>query len=99
MPGLTAPCDYCAYYAELEQAEAPRTLAETTAVALEVNCGHCWARPGHVCFTESGGTHLARYGRSRRRGLISDADMCAVLDAAGDVFEPAAVIRLEAVPA
>ncbi len=96
---MTTPCDFCAYYAELERAEAVRTLAEIAADALQANCGHCWARPGRPCSASApGGIHLARFARARK-GLLSDADMCVVLDAAGDVFEPATVIRLEAVPA
>jgi len=101
----TAPCDYCAYCAELEAAQAkpvvatPGILAEITTVAFKANCGHCWAAPGDPCDAPGGGTHLARYARARRRGILSGPDMCVVLDAAGDVFEPATVIRLEAVPA
>lgn len=101
MPGLTAPCDFCAYYAELERAETSRTLAEITADALLANCGagDCWAYPGEPCSCAPG-VHLARFARCRRKGLISDPDMCVVLDAAGDVFEPSTVIRADvAVPA
>ena len=79
----------------------PRPLAEITADALRVNCGHCWSEPGKPCAADAPDLmHLARFARCRRKGLISDEDMCAVLDAAGDVFEPATVIQLDAaVPA
>jgi hypothetical protein len=98
MTAETGACDFCAYYAALERAEAPRTLSDITADALDANCGHCWAEPGNPCDTP-GGTHLARYARARRRGLISGPDMSVALDAADDVFEPATVVAAEAVPA
>ena len=63
---------------------APLPLDEIAAEALKVNCGagNCWAAPGQPCACDRpGGKHLARFARARRRGLISDADMCAVLDA------------------
>jgi hypothetical protein len=47
--------------------------------------------------------HLARFARCRRRGLISDADMCTVLDLAApgplEVFTPATVLYPEQVAA
>jgi len=75
----------------------PRPLAEITADALLATCGagDCWAEPGRPCSCAPG-VHLARYARARRRGQISDADMCAVLDAAAlgplDVFMPETVV-------
>jgi hypothetical protein len=63
--------------------------------ALRVNCGHCWSAPGQPCSCDRPGTHLARFARARRRGLISDPDMCAVLDEL-DAFTPAAVLYGEA---
>jgi hypothetical protein len=56
---------------------APRALAEITADAQRATCGHCWAEPGSPC--EGGGTHLARYQRAHRRGVLSAADLTAVL--------------------
>ena len=67
-----------------------RSLAEIAADAMAANCGHCWAAPGEPC--KADGMHLARFARARRRGLIDGPDMCVVLDAAGDVFEPRTVI-------
>jgi len=60
-------------------AVAARTLADVTADALRANCGLCWARPRQPC--EGGGTHLPRYQRAHRRGVLSAADMTAVLAA------------------
>ena len=56
-----------------------RTLPEITAAALLADCGRgdCWARPGDPC--RGPVTHIERYQRARRRGLISAADMTAVL--------------------
>lgn len=81
-----------------------RPLAEIAATAVVVSCGHCWAVPGDPCAADAPcAMHLARFARARRRGLISDADMCAVLDVAApgplDVFAPATVINLEQVAA
>jgi hypothetical protein len=83
---------------------ALRPLAAIAADALAVSCGHCWADPGQQCAESTpGAMHLARFARCRRRGLISDADMCTVLDVAApgplDVFTPATVIFPEAVAA
>ena len=94
---MTNPaCDYCDYYAKLERAETPRTLAEITADALRAECGECWPGPGEACNCAPG-VHLARYARARRKGLLPGPDMCVVLDAAGDVFEPSTVIYAETV--
>lgn len=72
MPGLTA-----------------RPLAEITADALLANCGDgdCWARPGAPCSCAPG-VHLARYQRARRKGLLSAADLTAVLTAAIEAMVP-----------
>ena len=91
-------CEFCAYYAELERTEAtPRTLGEITADALQAECGQCWPGPGNPCDVEPG-MHLARYARARRKGLLSDYDMGAVLGPL-DVIAPETVICPEAVPA
>ena len=60
-----------------------RPLAEIAADALRANCGagDCWAEPGRPCSCVPG-VHLARYQRARRKGLLSAADMTAVLAAA-----------------
>jgi hypothetical protein len=57
-----------------------RTMAEITAAAHLVDCGLCRAHPGEPCIGTPG-THLARYDRARRRGLLSGADETAVLAA------------------
>jgi len=67
-----------------------RPLAVIAADAMQAECGECWPGHGNPCDAE--GVHLARFARARRRGLISGEDMSAVLDAAGEVFEPCTVI-------
>ena len=56
-----------------------RTLPEITAAALLADCGRgdCWARPGDPC--RGPVTHIERFKRARRRGLVSAADMTFVL--------------------
>ena len=58
-----------------------RTLPEIAAAALLADCGRgdCWARPGVPCGGR--GTHIERYQRARRRGLLSAEDMTTVLAA------------------
>jgi hypothetical protein len=77
----TDPCEWCAYYAALEHAET-RSLAAITTDALRATCGDgdCWAAPGQPC-SITPYVHLARYQRARRKGLISAADLTAVLAA------------------
>ena len=73
---------------------APRPLAEICELARMCPCGQCWARPGAPCVTGASGTtgyHVARFGRARRRGLISAADFGAVT-AAAVVFCNATVV-------
>jgi hypothetical protein len=62
--------------------EATETaLREISEAALGANCGHCWAEPGEPCSTAlSGGTHVARFARAARKGLITSADLSLVLD-------------------
>jgi hypothetical protein len=47
------------------------------AAALLVNCGQCWQRPGKPCWPW--GSHLARYQRANRRGLLADDALAAVV--------------------
>jgi hypothetical protein len=56
------------------------TPAEAAAVACQANCPQCWQRPGVPC-TVSGppGDHPARYQRAERRGLITRAELAAVV--------------------
>jgi hypothetical protein len=58
------------------------TLA-VVALAQMANCPVCWVTPRVPCGT--GWDHLARYGRAKRRGLIS-----------GDELERAAKLALPA---
>jgi hypothetical protein len=68
-----------------------RSLAEITTQAMPATCGHCWARSGTECVGGEG-VHLARFARARRRGLLTEADMRVVLDAAGWVSPPGTVV-------
>jgi len=65
--------------------------ASTAMAARQVMCSMCWAPPGTPC-QHPAGSHLARYMRARRQGLLTERDMDTVLDAA-DVFTTATVIR------
>jgi hypothetical protein len=47
------------------------------AAAQLVNCGQCWQRPGEPCWPW--GSHLARYQRANRRGLLADDALAAVV--------------------
>jgi hypothetical protein len=73
-----------------------RTLAGIIQDARRTVCGHCCAgSPARACsFSGSGpaGLHLARFAGASPRGLIGEADMAAVLAAAGEVFTDATVI-------
>ncbi len=58
-------------------------------------CGCCPAAPHQPCVAGPGGAegyHLARFAAARATGLISQADMAAVLAAAGPAFTPATLI-------
>ena len=57
-----------------------RSLQEIREDARRANCPHCWQRPGRPC-TVSGqpGDHLARYQRAERRGMITRAELAAVV--------------------
>jgi len=73
--------------------QLPRTLhALCEQAAVLVPCGHCWAPRGALCATGPAGYHLARFGRARRRGLLTKAVLAAVLDEAG-AFTLATIIR------
>jgi len=60
---------------------AARSRREISEAARLANCGHCWRMPGEPCTPE--GDHVARYARAMRRGLISGAELIAVLQALG----------------
>lgn len=69
-------------------------LAAVAAVALNANCGTCWAAPGTPCPISTGGTHLARFARIRRAGLIGHDDLAAVTSMAGETRVVPAVAPL-----
>jgi len=61
----------------------PETIPQTPPAAQSARrcpCPQCWAQPGCPC-TVAGppGDHLARYLRAERRGLISRAELAAVI--------------------
>ncbi len=74
---------------------AARSLHEICEDARRANCGACWALPGDECVYTTApvsvpvtpgtpvrpvrGYHVARFGRAMRRGLISGAELVAVL--------------------
>lgn len=62
---------------------AARSLYEICEAARQVNCGECWQVPGVPCSQEPEGDHVARFGRAMRRGLISGAELIAVLKPLG----------------
>ncbi len=64
-------------------------LAEAAALALTVSCGQCWQPPGQPC--GASGTHLARYMRAARKGLVTGTMLAAVV-AAVDEVTPAALV-------
>ena len=76
-----------------------RPLAAIADDALLADCGYgaCWAESGVPC--NEPGTHLARFGRAERKGLISAADMAVVTAAAGPGAVPGTVLHPEAVAA
>jgi hypothetical protein len=51
--------------------------SEVPALARAVTCGHCRKGPGVRC--AAGGSHLARYQAAERLGVISRADLVAVV--------------------
>lgn len=76
---------------------AVRAMAEIRELARLATCGQCWAGRLEPCAVPPGAGpgsyHLARYDRACRRGLISGADMAAVIASAGRMLSPAAVIN------
>jgi hypothetical protein len=61
------------------ETQAARSLHEVRRDAHCVNCGECWQVPGKPCIADPEGDHVARFGRAFRRGLITGADLIAVL--------------------
>ena len=66
-----------------------RSRHEICGFARLVNCGECWQVPGQPCTPE--GDHVARFGRTMRRWLISGDDLIAVLRALG-AFTSATIV-------
>ena len=76
-----------------------RSLHDVCESARLVPCGYCWGERSQSCaFTSTRGRpiegwHLERFARARRKGLITAAEMAAVIvTATGDVFTPGTVI-------
>jgi hypothetical protein len=65
-------------------------------VAGHVHCGHCWSAPGQPC-TDDGhpadGIHLGRFSRARRRELITQDELAAVLAHVGPVLTSASLVQ------
>lgn len=59
----------------------PRLAAAVTEDARRCPCPLCWVLACTPCtVSEPAGDHLARYQRAERRGLISRAELAAVVD-------------------
>jgi hypothetical protein len=71
-------------------------MPEILEAARRATCGQCWARPLEPCAvpadTGPGACHLARVDRAARRGVVTAAEMAAIITAAGAALSPAAVI-------
>ncbi len=72
-----------------ERTASPAELARDSARMIPCECG---ARAGSTC-DGKGGMHLVRYAAARSLGLLTDTEMTAVLNAAGDVFTGRTLIR------
>jgi hypothetical protein len=84
-----------ASHATVAALAAARTLHGICEIIRLCPCGYCPALPHQPCVTTAGGAdsyHLARFAAARRTGLLSQADMAAVLEAAGPAFTPATLI-------
>jgi hypothetical protein len=78
-----------------QAAETPYTTPAPADRARMARCGVCWAEPGQPCSDARGdlpGLHLARHARARRKGLLTSAEVAAVIEAAGPVFTDATII-------
>jgi hypothetical protein len=76
-------------------AAGPRSLHVICELTRLAACGYCWAdTPTQPCVssgTGPDGLHIARFAAARRRGLITEADFAAVIEAAG-VFTKATIV-------
>ena len=69
-----------------------KTMHSVCELACLVNCGECWSIPHVPCMPgRTPGFHVARFARARRRGLLSAADLTAVLEDI-EVFSNSTVI-------
>jgi hypothetical protein len=62
---------------------APSELEPSRRVLL-ATCGYCWAASGEHC-TGGPGSHLARWIRAERKGLIIGAELAAALEKLDDI--------------
>jgi hypothetical protein len=53
--------------------------AGTCAATRTASCGECGQVPGVPCAQDLEGDHVARFGRAARNGLISGAELVAIL--------------------
>lgn len=60
-----------------EQRLPVRSRRELEEIAVGVNCGTCWARPGKPC--RGGITHEGRYQRAYRKGFITADELASVV--------------------
>ena len=103
-PERTAtPAELADHDARIERARTGQQLPRTLHALAEqgarlVHCGQCWQRPGRPC-TVSGpaGDHLARYMRAERKGLITRAELAAVVRQLGAIA-PHVIVLDEVTP-
>ena len=75
--------------------QRPRTLhALCEQAAVLVPCGQCWAPRGTPCSRGASGPgyHVARFAWARRRGLLAEAELADVFEAA-DVIANDTIVR------
>jgi hypothetical protein len=68
-----------------------RPLAEVCQVARTIGCSHCLQTPDLPCVTGPDGLHVARFARAYKIGLLSKAEIGAVLHAV-PIFRNSTVI-------
>lgn len=69
------------------QAHGLQDISETV---RQLRCGPCWALSGRDC--TPGRMHLARYASARSCGLITEAEMAAVLGSLPGAFTPTTLV-------
>ena len=76
----------------------PRQAGAPAERARLAQCPACWQRPGRRCTRfYPPGDHLARFVTAEERGLITRAELAAVI-ADLDVIAPHVIIRSEVTP-